>query len=110
MRVATIVGNRPQFVKAAAVSPPLRRSHTELLIHTGQHRDPELSTVFFEQLGLPAPDHWLGVSGNTNVSQLSRMLAKLGPLLERTAPDASIISIARSFIHPINFKSSGWSL
>ena len=60
MRVATVVGNRPQFVKAAAVSPPLRERHEEILIHTGQHHDEELSAVFFEELGLPAPDHRLG--------------------------------------------------
>jgi UDP-N-acetylglucosamine 2-epimerase (non-hydrolysing)/UDP-GlcNAc3NAcA epimerase len=91
MRVATIVGNRPQFVKAAAVSAPLRAEHEELLIHTGQHHDPELSAVFFEQLDLPAPDHWLGVAGASNVSQLARMLAKLGPLLVELAPDVVLV-------------------
>ena len=55
MRVATIVGNRPQFIKVAAVSGPLRERHEEILIHTGQHHDPELSAVFFEQLALPRP-------------------------------------------------------
>ena len=51
MRVATVLGNRPQFVKAAAVSGPLRERHEELLIHTGQHHDAQLSAVFFEELG-----------------------------------------------------------
>jgi len=55
MRVATVVGNRPQFVKAAAVSPPLRERHEEILIHTGQHHDEELSAVFFEELALRSP-------------------------------------------------------
>ena len=91
MRVATIVGNRPQFVKAAAVSPRLRARHEELLIHTGQHHDSELSAVFFEELGVPAPDHWLGVAGASNVSQLARMLAKLAQLLTELEPDAVLV-------------------
>jgi UDP-N-acetylglucosamine 2-epimerase (non-hydrolysing)/UDP-GlcNAc3NAcA epimerase len=91
MRVATIVGNRPQFIKVAAVSGPLRERHEEILIHTGQHHDPELSAVFFEQLALPPPDHRLGVAGAGNASQLARMLAKLAPLLDRLEPDAVLV-------------------
>ena len=60
VRIVTIVGNRPQFVKAAAVSRRLRERHEELLVHTGQHYDDELSSVFFEELGIPAPDRELG--------------------------------------------------
>jgi UDP-N-acetylglucosamine 2-epimerase (non-hydrolysing)/UDP-GlcNAc3NAcA epimerase len=91
MRVLTVVGNRPQFVKAAAVSRHLREVHDEVLVHTGQHYDDELSAVFFRELDLPAPDAWLGVSGATNTSQLARMLAALEPLLEREAPDAVLV-------------------
>jgi len=91
MRLATVVGNRPQFVKAAAVSQPLRERHEEFLIHTGQHHDPELSAVFFEQLALPAPDHHLGVAGAGNASQLARMLRKLAPMLAALAPDAVLV-------------------
>jgi UDP-N-acetylglucosamine 2-epimerase len=91
MRVATIVGNRPQFIKAAAVSPPLRARHDEILIHTGQHHDAELSAVFFAELAVPVPDHFLGVAGDGNASQLARMLAKLAPLLDRLEPDAVLV-------------------
>ena len=56
MKVLSVVGNRPQFIKAAAVSGLVRREHDELLVHTGQHFDDELSAVFFRELGLPAPD------------------------------------------------------
>ncbi len=91
MRVATIVGNRPQFVKASAVSPPLREAHDEILIHTGQHHDADLSEVFFEQLALPAPAYRLGVSGRSNSSQLARMLAKLARLLDEVEPDAVLV-------------------
>ena len=57
MRVLSVVGNRPQFVKSAPLSVALRgRGIDEVLLHTGQHYDPELSAVFFEELGLPEPD------------------------------------------------------
>ena len=91
MRVATVVGNRPQFVKAAAVSPPLRERHEEVLIHTGQHHDAALSAIFFEELGVPAPEHSLEISGGSNSSQLARMLAALEPLLESIAPDVVLL-------------------
>ena len=73
MRVATVLGNRPQFVKAAAVSGLLRERHEELLIHTGQHHDEELSAVFFDELAIPAPEHRLQIAGGSNSSQLGRI-------------------------------------
>jgi UDP-N-acetylglucosamine 2-epimerase (non-hydrolysing)/UDP-GlcNAc3NAcA epimerase len=91
MRVATVVGNRPQFVKAAAVCGPLRARHEEILIHTGQHHDDELSAVFFEELGLPAPDHHLGIAGGSNSSQLGRMVVALGPLLGSLGADLVLL-------------------
>jgi UDP-N-acetylglucosamine 2-epimerase (non-hydrolysing)/UDP-GlcNAc3NAcA epimerase len=95
MRIATVIGNRPQFVKAAAVSGPLRARHQEVLIHTGQHYDDELSAVFFRELGLPAPDHELGLGSGTqtgdNAAQTARMLAALPPLLDAIGPDAVLV-------------------
>jgi len=91
MRVATVVGNRPQFVKAAAVSPRLRERHEEILVHTGQHHDEELSAVFFDELGLPAPDHRLEISGGSNSSQLARMVGALEPLITDLAPDLVLL-------------------
>jgi UDP-N-acetylglucosamine 2-epimerase (non-hydrolysing)/UDP-GlcNAc3NAcA epimerase len=91
MRIASVVGNRPQFVKAAAVSPALRKRHEEVLIHTGQHHDAELSAVFFDELGLPAPDHSLDVFGGSNTSQLARMLEQLELILRSVAPDAVLV-------------------
>ena len=91
MRVATVLGNRPQFVKAAAVSPLLRERHEEILVHTGQHHDNELSAVFFEELALPAPDHRLEIAGGSNSSQLARMVAALAPLLEELQPDLVLL-------------------
>ena len=91
MRVVTVIGNRPQFVKAAAVSRVLREAHDELLVHTGQHHDDELSTVFVEELGVPRPERELGIHGGTNTEQTARMLAALGPLLATERPDAVLV-------------------
>jgi UDP-N-acetylglucosamine 2-epimerase (non-hydrolysing)/UDP-GlcNAc3NAcA epimerase len=91
MRVVTVVGNRPQFVKAAAVSRPLRERHDELLVHTGQHYDDEMSKVFFDELPVPAPDVWLGVGSGPAAVQTGRMLADLEPVLRESAPDLVLV-------------------
>lgn len=61
MKIITVIGARPQFVKASAVSKLLREKHEEILIHTGQHYDENMSKVFFDELGIPKPDYNLGV-------------------------------------------------
>jgi UDP-GlcNAc3NAcA epimerase len=91
MNVLTVVGNRPQFIKAAAVSSPLRQSHDEVLIHTGQHFDEELSGIFFNELGLPSPDRELGISRGSNTSQVARMLAALEPVVGELTPDVVLV-------------------
>jgi UDP-N-acetylglucosamine 2-epimerase len=91
MRVLTVIGNRPQFIKAAAVSHLLRAEHEELLVHTGQHYDDELSSVFFEELGIPRPDRELGIGGGSNTEQTARMLAALAPLLAEERPDSVLV-------------------
>ena len=91
MRIATIIGNRPQFVKAAAVSRRLRERHDELIVHTGQHYDDELSKVFFEELGVPAPDRELGAGSGTNTAQTARILAALEPVLSELRPDLALV-------------------
>src|SRR3954447_25147675 len=89
--VATVVGNRPQFVKAAAVSRKLRESSREVLIHTGQHYDDELSRVFFDELGIPAPDHQLDIHDGSNTEQAARMLSALAPLFAELDPDVVLV-------------------
>ncbi len=91
VKILTVVGNRPQFVKAAAVSGPLRAAHEELLVHTGQHYDDALSQVFFTQLGLAAPERELGIGGGSNTSQTARMLVALEPLLVECEPHAVLV-------------------
>ena len=85
-RVLTVIGNRPQFIKAAAVSGPLRAVAREILVHTGQHHDDALSQIFFDELGLPRPEHRFDLGGGTNTAQTARMLAALEPLLAQERP------------------------
>ncbi|MDX6656501.1 MAG: UDP-GlcNAc3NAcA epimerase [Solirubrobacteraceae bacterium] len=91
MKIVTVIGNRPQFVKAAAVSRLLRAAHEELLVHTGQHHDDELSSIFVRELGVPRPEVELGIHGGTNTEQTARMLAALGPLLAEQRPDLVLV-------------------
>lgn len=73
------------------MSPKLREAHEEVLVHTGQHFDDELSAVFFTELGLPAPDRQLGIALGSNTSQTSRMLTALEPVLVELEPDAVLV-------------------
>jgi UDP-N-acetylglucosamine 2-epimerase (non-hydrolysing)/UDP-GlcNAc3NAcA epimerase len=91
VRILTVVGNRPQFIKAAAVSGPLRERHEEVLVHTGQHYDDSLSSIFFSELGLARPDRELGIGGGSNTSQTARMLGALEPLLSEVRADATLV-------------------
>jgi UDP-GlcNAc3NAcA epimerase len=91
MRIVTIIGNRPQFIKAAAVSRLLRERHHELIVHTGQHYDDELSRIFFDELGVPAPDRELGAGSGTNTAQLARILEALEPALGELAPELVLV-------------------
>ena len=91
MRVVTVVGNRPQFVKAAAVSRPLRERHDEFLVHTGQHYDDEMSKVFFDELPVPEPDRQLGIGSGAAAVQTGRMLTELEPVLREVAPDLVLV-------------------
>ena len=86
MKILTVIGNRPQFVKAAAVSRVLREAHEELIVHTGQHYDDELSRVFFDELGVPAPDRELNAGGGSNTEQTARILGLMEDVLVDVAP------------------------
>jgi UDP-N-acetylglucosamine 2-epimerase (non-hydrolysing)/UDP-GlcNAc3NAcA epimerase len=91
VRIVTIIGNRPQFVKAAAVSRLLRERHEELIVHTGQHYDDELSRVFFEELGIPAPDRELNAGSGTNTEQTARILGALEAVLAELRPGLVLV-------------------
>jgi len=91
MRILTVVGARPQFIKASAFSRAVRRRHTEILVHTGQHYDASMSDVFFDELALPRPDHHLGVGSGSHGAQTAQMLERLEAVMQREAPDRVVI-------------------
>lgn len=89
--VLTIVGARPQFIKAFAVSRELRPNHDEVLVHTGQHYDEVLSDVFFDELGIPEPDYNLGVGSDTHGRQTAAMLKGIEEIIETENPDIVLL-------------------
>ncbi|HMJ66659.1 MAG TPA: UDP-N-acetylglucosamine 2-epimerase (non-hydrolyzing) [Candidatus Binatia bacterium] len=91
MKVVTVVGARPQFIKAAAVSRVLRQRHTEILVHTGQHYDYEMSGIFFEGLEIPAPEVNLEVGSGTHGSQTGKMLAGIEEVLQAERADQVLV-------------------
>jgi len=86
-----VIGNRPQFVKAAAVSRRLRERCDEVIVHTGQHYDDELSRIFFDELGVPKPARELNAGGGTNTAQTARILADLEPVLAELEPKLVLV-------------------
>jgi UDP-GlcNAc3NAcA epimerase len=91
LKVVTVVGARPQFVKAAAVSPVLRSVFDEIVIHTGQHYDSNMSSVFFEELDLQPPDYYLGIGSGSHGYQTARMLEAIENVLTLEKPDCVLL-------------------
>lgn len=91
MKIVTIVGARPQFVKAAAISRKLRQEHQEILVHTGQHYDYEMSGIFFDGLELPPADVSLGVGSGSHGSQTGAMLKAVEDVLLAERPDYVLV-------------------
>lgn len=91
MKIVVVVGARPQFIKAAAGSRELRKEHQEILVHTGQHFDANMSDIFFEEMGIPKPDYNLGVSGGTHAQMTARMLVGIEDVLQKEQPDALLV-------------------
>jgi UDP-N-acetylglucosamine 2-epimerase len=86
LRIVSVIGARPQFIKAAMVSRALRRHHIEVLVHTGQHYDANMSAIFFDELDIPAPDVNLEVGSGPHGAQTGAMLAGIEGVLLREHP------------------------
>jgi UDP-N-acetylglucosamine 2-epimerase len=91
MKVVSIIGARPQFIKCAPVSRELRLLAQEVLVHTGQHYDDSMSGVFFRELGLPEPEYHLGVGSGLHGRQTGEMLARIEDILLRERPDVVLV-------------------
>lgn len=87
MKIITVLGARPQFIKAAPLSEALRKRHEEKIVHTGQHYDYQMSDVFFEELGIPKPDYFLGVGSKQHGAQTGEMLTGVEDVLLKEKPD-----------------------
>ncbi|MFN8152506.1 MAG: UDP-N-acetylglucosamine 2-epimerase (non-hydrolyzing) [Solirubrobacterales bacterium] len=94
MRLLHVVGTRPNFVKMAPVVAALRELDPDgrhALVHTGQHYDRMMSEVFLEELGVPVPDHMLGVGSGTHAEMLAKVLTAIAPVIEAEDPDLVIV-------------------
>ncbi len=91
MKIVTVVGARPQFIKAAVVSHVLRNKHQEVLVHTGQHFDYNMSEQFFQELDIPTPDYNLGISGGTHAQMTGKMMIAIEEVLMNEQPDGLLV-------------------
>src|SRR4051812_24732413 len=93
MKIVTVLGARPQFIKAATVSREIaaRSGISEVIVHTGQHYDPNMSDVFFEELEIPQPDHHLGIGGGPHGAMTGRQLEAIESVLLSEKPDWVIV-------------------
>jgi len=91
MKIVTIIGARPQFIKAAAVSKKLRKKFKEITIHTGQHYDKNMSYIFFDELGIPKPEYNLNIGSGSHGYQTGNMLIKIEEVVIKESPDMILV-------------------
>jgi UDP-GlcNAc3NAcA epimerase len=93
MKLVTVIGARPQFIKAATVSREIATRHDirEVIVHTGQHYDANMSDIFFEELAIPRPDHHLGIGGGTHGAMTGRQLEAIEGVLLDEKPDMVLV-------------------
>lgn len=92
-KIVTVLGARPQFIKASVVSDAIAKTSTlnEVVVHTGQHFDPNMSDVFFAELGMPSPKHHLNIHGGSHGDMTGRMLVEIERVLQSERPDAVLV-------------------
>lgn len=91
MKIVTVVGARPQFIKAAAGSRQIRKEHQEVLVHTGQHYDDNMSAVFFREMEIPKPKYNLNISGGSHAQMTAKMLVGIEDILIKEQPGAVLV-------------------
>ena len=91
MKIASIVGARPNFVKLAPVSREIRKKMEEVIIHTGQHYDYEMNRIFFQELGIPEPDYHMGIGSGSHGLQTGEMLKRIEEILLKEMPDVALV-------------------
>ena len=120
MKILTIIGARPQFIKAGAVSREIKKHKNlkEVIVHTGQHYDSNMSDIFFEQMHIPKPDYYLGIGGKSHGAMTGEMIIKLEEVMLKEEPNVIMVygdtnstlagSIAASKLHiPIAHVEAG---
>src|SRR5436189_896834 len=95
LKIVTVIGARPQIIKAAAISRAIKNHFkdqiTEVIVHTGQHYDANMSQVFIDELGIPAPDHNLNVGSGSHGKQTAAMISGLEEILIKEKPNAIVL-------------------
>lgn len=91
IKLVTIIGARPQFIKAGITSISLRKKFKEILVHTGQHYDSNMSDIFFEEMNIPKPDYFLNIGSGSHAKQTANMMMKIEEVLLKEKPNGVVL-------------------